>query len=375
MLVWYNKDGSKGSDLMESVYIHIPFCKSICSYCDFCKMLYNGPWVTQYLNALIKEIQDKYLGEEIKTLYIGGGTPSALSIKDLRYLFEIISGFNLEKLEEFTFECNLNDIDEELLQLLRENKVNRLSIGIESFNAAKLKFMERNHTFEEAKEKMKLIRKSGFDNVNVDLIYGIPGESLKDLKKDLELILKLEPDHISTYSLIVEDNTKIGISGVLPIPEELDASMYEYIVDRLEMKKYKHYEVSNFSLKNKESKHNLQYWNNNEYYGFGLGAHGYIHGVRYENTRNLTKYVNGEFLKSEEMLSKEDKMYNELMLGFRKMEGISLREFFLKYEINMQEAFDLHQVLKDEELIVDGEYIYVNPLYIYIMNEILIKIL
>lgn len=375
MLVWYNKDGSKGSDLMESVYIHIPFCKSICSYCDFCKMLYNGPWVTQYLNALIKEIQDKYLGEEIKTLYIGGGTPSALSIKDLRYLFEIISGFNLEKLEEFTFECNLNDIDEELLQLLRENKVNRLSIGIESFNAAKLKFMERNHTFEEAKEKMKLIRKSGFDNVNVDLIYGIPGESLKDLKKDLELILKLEPDHISTYSLIVEDNTKIGISGVLPIPEELDASMYEYIVDRLEMKKYKHYEVSNFSLKNKESKHNLQYWNNNEYYGFGLGAHGYIHGVRYENTRNLTKYVNGEFLKSEEMLSKEDKMYNELMLGFRKMEGISLREFFLKYEINMQEAFDLHQVLKDEELIVDGEYIYVNPLYIYVMNEILIKIL
>jgi len=375
LLVWYNKDGSKGSDLMESVYIHIPFCKSICSYCDFCKMLYNGPWVTQYLNALIKEIQDKYLGEEIKTLYIGGGTPSALSIKDLRYLFEIISGFNLEKLEEFTFECNLNDIDEELLQLLRENKVNRLSIGIESFNADKLKFMERNHTFEEAKEKMKLIRKSGFDNVNVDLIYGIPGESLKDLKKDLELILKLEPDHISTYSLIVEDNTKIGISGVLPIPEELDASMYEYIVDRLEMKKYKHYEVSNFSLKNKESKHNLQYWNNNEYYGFGLGAHGYIHGVRYENTRNLTKYVNGEFLKSEEMLSKEDKMYNELMLGFRKMEGISLREFFLKYEINMQEAFDLHQVLKDEELIVDGEYIYVNPLYIYVMNEILIKIL
>ena len=375
MLVWYNKDGSKGSDLMESVYIHIPFCKSICSYCDFCKMLYNGPWVTQYLNALIKEIQDKYLGEEIKTLYIGGGTPSALSIKDLRYLFEIISGFNLEKLEEFTFECNLNDIEEELLQLLRENKVNRLSIGIESFNAAKLKFMERNHTFEEAKKKMKLIRKSGFDNVNVDLIYGIPGESLKDLKKDLELILKLEPDHISTYSLIVEDNTKIGISGVLPIPEELDASMYEYIVDRLEMKKYKHYEVSNFSLKNKESKHNLQYWNNNEYYGFGLGAHGYIHGVRYENTRNLTKYVNGEFLKSEEMLSKEDKMYNELMLGFRKMEGISLREFFLKYEINMQEAFDLHQVLKDEELIVDGEYIYVNPLYIYVMNEILIKIL
>lgn len=360
---------------MESVYIHIPFCKSICSYCDFCKMLYNGPWVTQYLNALINEIQDKYLGEEIKTLYIGGGTPSALSIKDLRYLFEIISRFNLEKIEEFTFECNLNDINEELLQLLKENRVNRLSVGIESFNEDKLKFMERSHTFVEAKDKMKLMRKFGFDNINLDLMYGIPGETLKDLKKDLDLILKLEPDHISTYSLIVEDNTKVGISGVLPIKEELDASMYEYICDKLDMKKYVHYEVSNFALKGKESCHNLQYWSNNEYYGFGLGASGYIHGVRYENTRSLTKYVKGEFVKSEEILSKEDKMYNELMLGFRKMEGINLKEFFKKYEINMQEAFDLHEVLRNEELIVDGEYIYVNPEYIYVMNEILIKIL
>lgn len=360
---------------MESVYIHIPFCKSICSYCDFCKMLYNGSWVTQYLNALINEIQDRYLGEEIKTLYIGGGTPSSLSIKDIRYLFEIISRLNLDKLEEFTFECNLNDINEDLLQVLRENGVNRLSIGIESFNEDKLKFMERNHTFDDAKEKMKLIRKMGFNNVNVDLIYGIPGETLKDLKKDLDLILKLEPDHISTYSLIVEDNTKIGINGVLPIPEELDASMYEYICDKLDVKKYNHYEISNFALKDRESRHNLQYWNNNEYYGFGLGAHGYIHGVRYENTRSLTKYVNGEFLKSEEILSKEDKMYNELMLGFRKMEGINLKDFFMKYEINMQEAFDLRDVLKEEELIVDGEYIYVNPEYIYVMNEILIKIL
>lgn len=360
---------------MESVYIHIPFCKSICSYCDFCKMLYNGSWVTQYLNALINEIQDRYLGEEIRTLYIGGGTPSSLSIKDIRYVFEIISRLNLNKLEEFTFECNLNDISEDLLQVLRENGVNRLSIGIESFNEDKLKFMERYHTFSDAKDKMKLIRKMGFNNVNVDLIYGIPGETLKDLKKDLELILKLEPDHISTYSLIVEDNTKIGINGVLPIPEELDASMYEYICDKLDIKKYNHYEISNFALNGKESRHNLQYWNNNEYYGFGLGAHGYIHGVRYENTRSLTKYVKGEFLKSEEILSKEDKMYNELMLGFRKMEGINLKDFFMKYEVNMQEVFDLHEVLRDEELIVDGEYIYVNPEYIYVMNEILIKII
>lgn len=360
---------------MESVYIHIPFCKSICSYCDFCKMYYNGSFVTQYLNALIKEIQDKYMGEEIKTLYIGGGTPSALTIKDLNYLFDIIKKFNLSSDLEFTFECNLNDINEELLTLLKNNGVNRLSIGIESFNENKLKFMERSHTYEEAMEAMKLARNLGFDNINVDFIYGIPGESIKDMKKDLDMILKLNPDHVSTYSLIIEDNTKIGSAGVLPIPEELDASMYEYICDMLDSKKYEHYEVSNFAKDGKKSKHNLKYWNNEEYYGFGLGASGYIHGVRYDNTRSLTKYINGEYVKSEEMLSKEDKMYYELMLGFRKMEGINLKEFYRKYEINMQEAFNLKDVLNEEELIVDGEYIYINPADIYVMDEILIKFL
>lgn len=360
---------------MESVYIHIPFCKNICSYCDFCKMYYNGSFVTQYLNSLIKEIQDRYLGEEIKTLYVGGGTPSVLSVKDLTYLFEIIHRFNLSKLEEFTFECNLEDINEELLMLLKDGGVTRLSIGIQSFNKEKLAFMERSHDFDDARDKFKLMRRLGFNNINVDFMYGIPGETLKDLKKDLDLLLKLNPEHISTYSLIVEDNTKIGNKGVLPIEEELDASMYEYICDKLESKKYMHYEISNFAKEGHECKHNLTYWNNNEYYGFGLGAHGYIHGVRYENTRSINNYLEGKFLLREEMLSKEDKMYNELMLGFRKMGGISLKEFFIKYEVNMQEAFDLREVLREEELIVKGEYIYVNPEYIYVMNEILIKIL
>jgi oxygen-independent coproporphyrinogen-3 oxidase len=286
-----------------------------------------------------------------------------------------VGKFNLSDELEFTFECNLNDITEELLILLKDNGVNRLSIGIESFNKEKLKFMERSHTFEEAQNVMMMARRLSFDNINFDLMYGIPGETLKDLKKDLELFLKLDPDHISTYSLIVEDNTKIGNLGIVPIPEELDASMYEEIRERLGNKKYIHYEVSNFAKEGKLSKHNLTYWNNEEYYGFGLGAHGYVHGVRYENTKSITKYFKGEYLKTEELLGKEDKMYNELMLGFRKIKGISLKEFFKKYEVNMQDVFDLREVLKERELIVEDEYIYINPDYIYVMNEILIKIL
>ena len=360
---------------MESVYIHIPFCKSICSYCDFCKVLCHGPWITQYLNALLAEVEDKYFGEEIGTIYVGGGTPSALNIKELKYLFEIINKFNKKEEVEFTFECNLNDINEEMLRLLKENGVNRLSIGIESFNEDKLAFMERRHTFNDAQEKMALIRSMGFDNVNVDLIYGIPGETIKDLKKDIDLILKLEPDHISTYSLIVEDNTKIGISGVVPIEEELDAEMYELIRDRLKSKKFKHYEISNFALEGKESKHNMKYWVNEEYYGFGLGAHGYRHGVRYENTRSINGYFEGKYLLREEMLSKEDKMANELMLGFRKVEGINLKDFFMKYEVNLQEVFNVKELIENKELIYKDGYLFINPEYLYVMNEILIKIL
>ena len=360
---------------MESVYIHIPFCKSICSYCDFCKMYYHGPWVTKYLNALLLEIEERYEGEEIKTLYIGGGTPSSLTLKDIKYLFEITGKLNLSIDAEVTFECNLNDINEELLRTLKDCGVNRLSIGIESFNEEKLKFMERQHTFEEAKYAMKLARYYGFNNINVDLMYGIPGETLKVLKKDLDMILELNPDHISTYSLIVEDHTKVGNMGIVPIPEELDASMYELICEKLKKEKFMHYEVSNFGKEGKLSRHNLTYWDNNEYYGFGMGASGYIHGVRYENTKTLNDYFEGRWIKSQDILSKEDIMYNELMLGFRKMEGISLRGFYDKYKINMQEAFDLNEVLKEKELLVKDEYIYVNPKYIYVMNEILIKII
>lgn len=361
--------------MLESVYIHIPFCKSICSYCDFCKVLYHGPWVTQYLNALVKEIQEKYEGETIKTLYIGGGTPSSLAIKDIKYLMTIIQQFNLQELEEFIFECNLSDITEELLDALKDGGVNRLSIGIESFNEDKLKFMERKCSFEEAEKKLEMAREKGFDNINVDLIYGIPDESLKVLKEDLNQLLKLKPDHISTYSLIVEDNTKIGISGVVPIDEDLDAEMYDMICQRLDVKGYEHYEVSNFCLDGKQSKHNLKYWNNEEYYGFGLGASGYVRGIRYENTKSMTEYFNGNYRYKEELVSKDDQMYNELMLGLRKTDGINCREFYEKYEMNVQDAFNLQQVLKDGELVFENDYLYVNPQYLYVMNEILIKIL
>ncbi len=361
---------------MESMYIHIPFCKSICSYCDFCKFIYHGPWIDKYLQALEDEIKNRYNGETMHTIYIGGGTPSSLINKDLERLLTIIKdNINISEDLEYTIECNINDIDEQLLDTLKKYGINRISIGIESFNEKKLEFMERKHTFEEAETKIKLLREKGFDNINLDLIYGIPDETIKDLKKDLDLFLKLKPEHISTYSLIIEDNTKIAIKGVLPIKEDLDAKMYEYLCEELDDKGYEHYEISNYCLKDKYSRHNMKCWNNEEYYGFGVGASGYTYGVRYENTKSLTDYFKGKYLLKENVLSKEEIMDNELMLGLRKTQGIYLPDFYKKYGVNIQDVYNLNSALKEHELLYEDDYLFINPEYIYVMNEILIKIL
>lgn len=359
--------------MASSVYIHIPFCKSICSYCDFCKFIYNEKWVYVYLKALKNEIIDRYLGEDIKTIYIGGGTPSMLKKKELESLFKIIDVLKKDNLEEFTFECNIEDISEELLTLLKKNGVNRLSIGIESFNKNNLKFMERNVSYKDALEKIKLCRRLGFNNINVDLMYAIPGETLKDLKKDLKLFMNLNVEHISTYSLILESHTKAYVNKVTSIDEELDYEMYNYIIKTLG--KNSHYEVSNFALDGYESKHNLVYWNNEEYYGFGLGASGYIDKIRYENTKNLKDYLLGNYVKTREIIGEKENMDYEIMLGLRKMKGINIKAFHEKFNKDIFDVYNLKPLLKSKELLKNKDYIYINPTYIYVMNEIIIKII
>lgn len=361
--------------MTTSAYIHIPFCKSICSYCDFCKMLYVNNWVNDYLKALYKEIKDSYQGEKLKTIYIGGGTPSSLKPNQLEVLFKIIELLNKDDDCEFTFECNIDDINVQLLNILYKNKVNRLSIGIESFDKENLKYLNRTTDFKDALNKIEMCRKYKFDNINIDLMYAIPNESLKTLKKDLGLILKLKPDHISTYSLIVEYHTKVGIENPPSFDENIELSMYEHIEDTLEAKGYTHYEVSNFAKKGKESNHNLTYWNNEEYYGFGLGASGFVDNVRYDNTRNLKKYLNKEYRANAEILVDKTNMDNEIMLGLRKLEGINIEHFQEKFG---KDIFEIYPVIKDliksKELKLKKNMLFINEEDIYVMNEILIKI-
>lgn len=356
---------------MRSVYIHIPFCKHICSYCDFCKFYYKEEWALKYLDALENEIKKYYENDVVKTIYIGGGTPSSLSMDALKKLFEIIRIFKLDKKYEFTFECNINDINETLLKLLKINKVNRLSIGIQSFNKDKLKYLDRKHTKEEIRDNIKLCREYNFDNINVDFMYGVRVETLRNMKKDFKKFLKLDIDHISTYSLIIENNTVLKNEKETNINEDTEYEMYKYILKKLKKKDFHHYELSNFSKHGYESIHNMTYWNNEEYYGFGLSSHGFINGMRYENTRNLTKYLKHDYRLNELLVSTREDMENELILGLRMIDGISVSKFNKKYNSDMFKIFKINEGINKGYLIYENDILRINKDKIYIMNEII----
>ncbi|MEG2458099.1 MAG: radical SAM family heme chaperone HemW [Bacilli bacterium] len=356
---------------MRGVYIHIPFCKSICSYCDFCKFIYNSSWVNKYLSVLSNEIDEYYDNEEVKSIYIGGGTPSILDKNQLSTLGNIIKKFNLSSNIEFTFEINVNDITDELLSSLYSMGVNRLSIGVESFNNENLKYLNRKHTRKEISNNIKKCRSYGFDNISIDIIYALPNESISTVKKDIKEALRLKTEHISTYSLIIEDNTVLGVKKVKPIDEDTDAKMYNIVKRILRKNNYIHYEVSNFSKEGYSSIHNMIYWDNQEYYGFGLGASGYIDNIRYTNTRSFNSYLIGKYRKEELFISKRETMENEIMLGLRKIKGIDIKDFFLKYNINIQDEFNITDLIKEKLLVLDGSMLRISEDNIYIMNEII----
>ena len=356
---------------MRGVYIHIPFCNSICSYCDFCKVLNYNDWASRYLDALNNDIDEYYENDTVKSIYIGGGTPSSLDINDLMKLFRIIRKFKTKNDFEFTFECNINDISSELLLILKENNVNRISIGVESFDKTNLKFLNRKHEKKDIFNKIKLVKEYGFDNINVDLMYALPTESFCTLKKDVKNILKLDVDHISTYSLILEEHTMLKNKNINNIDEELDYKMYKYICKKLKKKGYSHYEVSNFARNNKYSRHNVIYWNNDEYYGFGRGSHGDVNDNRYENTRSLTKYLNNEFRFDEVLVSTLEAMENEVMLGLRKLSGVSVEDFEKRFKKSIFDVFKVQEALDSGNLIYEDGFIYIPEDKIYVMNEII----
>ena len=321
----------------QSLYIHIPFCDHICTYCDFTKLFYFEKYEKDYLDSLIKEIESYHINK-VKTLYFGGGTPTALSDAG----FERILTFAKQYLAddyEFTVEANVENLTESKLLIMKKAGVNRLSIGVQSTNDKLLKEIGRNHTFEDAKRVVSLAKGLGFDNINIDLIYGFKHQSIRQLKKDLANFIELDIDHISIYSLIVEPGSILYTKGVKEQREGPSRKFYEVILKTLRANGYERYEISNFARNGKYSRHNLTYWKNQEYYGCGLGASGFVSGNRYTNTKSLREYNNLNFVKENSPVSPEENLEYYLITNFRMEEGFSRQEFKQKFGRDFEDFF------------------------------------
>lgn len=330
------------------IYIHIPFCKQKCYYCDFVSYSNKCSEVKEYIESLKKEIEEfDFSNYKVTSIYIGGGTPSYI---DSIYIVEILSELK-EKLKcnliefkdiEITIEVNPGTVDTKKLNDYKKLGINRLSIGLQSTKNDILKKIGRIHTYQEFLEIYKLARETGFKNINIDLMIGIPGQKIGDLKNTLQDIIKLEPEHISVYSLIIEENTpieKMLENGEIKLPDEdLERNMYWYVKNTLELNGYNHYEISNFAKLGKESRHNLNCWNQEEYIGFGVAAHSYLNDIRFSNTINAEEYIQHiennrkeENIQIEESQSLEDKKNEFMMLGFRKIQGVDIARFKEKF--------------------------------------------
>lgn len=351
---------------MEAIYIHVPFCKQICSYCAFCKRFYNEKEASFYLDKLIEEINERIdFSTTYKTLYIGGGTPSCLSKDELKKLFTSLKRIKLAEDYEFTVEVNPEDISEDLLIFLQENRVNRLSIGIQSFNQNNLKVLNRPAI---NIDSIMLVKKY-FNNFSLDLIYGMNAEILKE---DLEKLLLINPPHVSLYSLMIEDNTLLKIKNYNKVSEDEEIKEYYYIINKLKEAGYKHYEISNFAKDGYESKHNITYWENREYLGLGLGASSFINGSHLKNTSVLSKYPS---IYEETKETKASLIEYEVMLALRLIKGLNLEAFSHKYHLSLDDLYDYDSLLKEGLLNIQGTYLFIPEEHLYLENYIINRLL
>lgn len=368
------------------LYIHIPFCDKICNYCDFTAFQGANSKILEYVNALKKEIQLK--GNKnffIDSIFIGGGTPSFI---DGKYIFEILEEVreNFTVLEdiEISIETNPKTFDEKKLEFYKKAGINRLSIGVQSFNDKILKELGRNHNSKEVFESIELVRKFDFD-INLDLIFGYQKQSVEDILYDLEMVKKINPEHISYYSLIIEEKTKFKAlqnAGKLNfLDEDIERKMYHLIVENLEKIGLKQYEVSNFSKEQKESVHNKKYWNCKEYLGMGVSSHSYFEDVRFSNTVNLSKYIkeleNGNIpIDFSENLNMATKKFEYIIMNMRLKEGFLISDYNKLFNVNFLEDNKkvVENAIKNDVVEIKEDRIYFTKKGFDIMDSFFVDI-
>lgn len=371
--------------MSKAVYFHIPFCEQICHYCDFNKVFLKNQPVNDYLDAMAMEMRNtvqRFGNRKMKTMYVGGGTPTSLNLKQLdKFLKSIHETFTLVEEYEFTVEVNPSNVDLDKLKLLKKHGVNRLSIGVQSFDDGLLQKIGRDHNKDEIYMIIENARNAGFDNISIDLMFGLPTQTLEKLEQSIDKARSLQVEHVSAYGLQVEPKTIFYNQmrkGKLMLPsEETEVSMFELLIQKMITHGFYHYEISNFALPGKESQHNLTYWNNEDYYGIGAGAHSYVNGVRRKNAGPLKHYMNSitetNFPYVEEInVSDKEKMEEELFLGLRKRAGVSKRVFYEKYKRTLDEVYgETITNLVEKGLLEDnGDWIRLTDKGVFLGNEV-----
>lgn len=337
--------------MTSSVYIHIPFCEKICHYCDFTKFFYDEKMADEYLIALEKEIAT-YIVEPkqlMRTIFVGGGTPTSLNMQQLKKLLSVIDFyFDISQVEEFTFEANPGDISEEKIKLLESFGVNRISMGAQVFDNDLLEELGRLHRIKDVYRNVNDLKKHGITNISIDLMYGLPNQTMESFASTLSEALSFDLPHYSSYSLQIEPKTifyqRYNKGKLHKPPEEVEAAMYELLIDQMEQNGKNQYEISNFAKTGYESKHNLTYWDNNYYYGFGAGAHGYLPNQRIINLRPFPSYVKaatetGRPVLHTETIGIKEQIEEELFLGLRKRSGVNFDVFKQKFHIELTKIY------------------------------------
>lgn len=371
--------------MIKAAYLHIPFCEHICHYCDFNKVFLKGQPVDDYLQALDQEMKmtlDEYPTNQLQTIFVGGGTPTSLNEQQLERFCESINR-NLPKSEnlEFTFEANPGDLSTDKLQILKDAGVNRISLGVQTFNDELLKKIGRVHRAKDVYQTIERAKAIGFDNISIDLIFSLPTQTVTDFQESLAEAFTLDIAHYSAYSLIIEPKTvfyNLLKKGKLPTPgEDIEAQMYEMLMEEMEKNSFSQYEISNFSKPGFESRHNLTYWNNEYYYGFGAGAHSYVNGSRRSNTGPVKKYIDqikGGVLPvfEEHQVTKAEQMEEEMFLGLRKTEGVSISHFTEKFDVDPLKLFEqeIADLVAKQWIDVKSNHIFLTKKGRFLGNEV-----
>jgi oxygen-independent coproporphyrinogen-3 oxidase len=376
---WMNIRKTTNKDLdCSSLYIHIPFCNHICSYCDFAKIFYDGKFAFLYSLKIIDEIKHLILiKKKFRTIYFGGGTPSCLP----NYVIDAILTY-VEKLidkskkYEVTFEMNIESIDEDKLNILKKHNVNRISVGVQTFNDEILKKLNRFHTGEEAIKKIELVKKY-FTNFNIDIIYGMPFSIKYDIMNDLVIVDKLKPTHVSLYSLQINKGTMLFNDGYKELDQDTLANEYYKIVRFLRLKGYRRYEVSNFAQKGFESQHNITYWRDKHYMAIGLGSSGYLKNQRFSFTKDIKAYIFGNGNPIFETISRKNDFEYYLLTNLRLAKGFSIIEINKKFKINFIEKYkEPLTKLKNLKLIcVSKNRVKCSYKGLYLLDGILVELL